>query len=76
MAAVVLFYSISVWLRETCLLRSSDMGSDSPSNTVNEKTVHAHIEKVSSREVDTAAQLVAGTCTTLHPDEARRIRYA
>jgi len=52
------------------------MGSDSQSDVVDEKRVHPHVEKVSNREVDTAAQLVAGTHIILHPDEARRIRYA
>lgn len=65
---------LSVWLRKTCLLRSSDIGSNSQSNTASEKNVHAHVDKVSIREVDSAAQLVAGTRTTFHADEARRIR--
>lgn len=33
-----------------------------------------HADKVDTREVDTAAQLVAGTEVTLDKDEANRIR--
>ena len=33
-----------------------------------------HVDKVDTREVDTAAQLVAGTELTLDKDEAKRIR--
>jgi hypothetical protein len=53
------------------------MHSDSQSDAVDEKRAQAHVDKVSSRDVDTAAQLIAGTqTTTLHPGEALRVRYA
>lgn len=53
------------------------MHSGSQSDVVDEKRAQAHVDKVSSRDVDTAAQLIAGTqTTTLHPDEALRVRYA
>lgn len=53
------------------------MGSDKNSDVVDEKHVdgHGHVDKVSTKEVDTAAQLVAGKHYTLEPEEARRIRY-
>lgn len=36
---------------------------------------HEHGDKVDTKEVDTAAQLVAGTEIILDKDEANRIRY-
>jgi hypothetical protein len=62
---------IGVSLRGTLLFRSN-MGQ----NVLDDKKAHPRVEKALSREVDTAVQLLAGTCTTLHPDEAHRIMCA
>ena len=58
--------------RGTLLFRSN-MGQNV---VLDDKKAHPRVEKALSREVDTAAQLLAGTCTTLHPDEAHRIMCA
>lgn len=52
------------------------MRSDSPSvDEKDEKHVNANAVSVTTKEVDTAAQLSLGVIGTVDPKEALRIRY-
>lgn len=59
------------------MLRVSSNGASS--DTQEEKQSHfqeQHVHALSTKEVDTGAQIVAGLSTELDPAEAARVRFA